>query len=304
TRDGRDQWGRILLAAIDFDAASIVAPPGRLVALDDFSAFLEPRLRNTHKGNNGSAGVLGGNDGMIGAAWLAARAALKLGAGRVYLGLLAENAPAIDPLQPELMLRTPDNLLHLPLTALACGPGIGENSEVLLKRVCALDIPLILDADALNLLARSTELQKGVAARRASTVLTPHPAEAARLLDRDTAAIQSDRVSAALELANRFNAHVALKGCGTLIASPDGKWFVNASGNPGLSTAGSGDTLTGFVCALIAQGWPPREALLCAVHLHGAAADRLVSEGEGPIGLTAGELIESARAIFNEWVHG
>ncbi|MDR1276876.1 MAG: NAD(P)H-hydrate dehydratase [Candidatus Accumulibacter sp.] len=304
TLDGPDRCGRVSLAPLGLDSASLVAPSGELVAPEGFSAHLKPRLHNTHKGNYGSVGVLGGNDGMVGAAWLAARAALKLGAGRVYLGLLAENAHAIDPLQPELMLRAPDDLLKLPLDALACGPGFGvQVGEDLLARASSLELPLVLDADALNLLAQSAELQKRVARRAAPTILTPHPTEAARLLGRDTAEIQSDRVFAALELAKRFNAHVALKGCGTLIASEE-KWFVNTSGNAGLSTAGSGDTLTGFVGALIAQRWPPREALLCAVHLHGAAADRLAAEGKGPIGLMASELADSARAIFNEWVSG
>jgi hydroxyethylthiazole kinase-like uncharacterized protein yjeF len=307
TADGPYYCGRIVFAPLDLDAASLVAAsPGDLVAPEDFSAFLKPRPRNTHKGNFGNAGVLGGADGMVGAAWLTARAALKLGAGRVYLGLVTESPPAIDPFQPELMLCAPDALLSLPLNALACGPGLGlgANAETLLARAVSLDIPLILDADALNLLALNAALQKRAAERAAPTALTPHPAEAARLLGRETSTIQSDRISAAIELASRFNAHVALKGCGTLIASPEGKWFVNSSGNPGLATAGSGDVLTGFVCALIAQGWPPFEAIMCAAHLHGAAADRLATEGKGPIGLTAGEIIDPARTIFNEWVHG
>ena len=113
---------------------------------------------------------------------------------------------------------------------------------------------------------------------------------------------KADRIGAALELATTYNAYVALKGCGTIVATPTGQWFVNTSGNPGLATAGSGDVLTGFVTALLAQHWPPLEALLAAVHLHGGAADTLVAQGRGPIGLTAGELIDSARACFNRWI--
>jgi len=225
----------------------------------------------------------------------------------VYLGLLDWQAQAIDPLQPELMLRQPDALLATALTALACGPGMGsgEKAPALLERACALDIPLLLDADALNLLAADHTLQQVVPARQgrgACTLLTPHPTEAARLLGCDTALVQADRAGAALQLATRYQALVVLKGCGSIIATPAGRWFVNTSGNPGLATAGTGDVLSGFVVALLAQGWPAVEAALAAVHLHGAAADECVAGGYGPIGLTAGELIDSARACFNRWV--
>ena len=114
--------------------------------------------------------------------------------------------------------------------------------------------------------------------------------------------MQADRIGATLELASTYNAYVALKGCGTIVAAPDGAWFVNCSGNPGLATAGSGDVLTGLLTALLAQRWPPLEALLAAVHLHGCAADALVARGCGPVGLTAGELIDSARTCFNQWI--
>ena len=303
TADGPDCCGRISLAPLGLNAEDLLPPPGYIVTLDCFSAYLTPRLRNSHKGNYGNAGLLGGADGMIGAAWLAARAMLRLGAGRVYAALIAKNAPPIDPLQPEVMQKSPDELFNLPLNALACGPGLGMHAGDLLSRACALDIPLILDADALNILAEDKALQNRVAKRASPTVLTPHPSEAARLLARGTGEIQSDRISATIEIAKRFSAYVALKGCGTLIAAPDGKWFVNTSGNPGLSTAGSGDVLTGLVSALLAQGWPPLEALSCAAHLHGAAADRLADEAKGPVGLAAGELIDAARALFNEWVY-
>ena len=224
---------------------------------------------------------------MVGAALLAARAALRLGSGRVYVGLIDKHAPALDAQQLELMLRTPEKLIGSGLTALACGPGMGTSHEarVLLEKACALDLPLVLDADALNLVAAEGELHVALATRNPSvapTVLTPHPAEAARLLDCDVAVVQADRIGAALELSTRFNALVALKGCGTVVASPEDAWFINTSGNPGLATAGSGDVLTGMITALLAQGWPALEALLAAVHLHGCAADCLVAQGSGP----------------------
>ena len=304
TADGPDHCGVVSIAALELDAKIAAAATGHTTDLTLFSAHLKARPRNSHKGKNGNAGILGGADSMVGAALLAARAALKLGSGRVYVGLLDEHAPAFDGLQPELMLRTPAKLLATPLTALACGPGLGTSKDAyaLLETACALAIPLVLDADALNLVAREGNLQVALASRRVATLLTPHPAEASRLLECDAAAIEADRVTAALELATRFNALVALKGCGTIIAAPDGAWFINTSGNPGLATAGSGDVLTGLITALLAQGWPPLAALLAAVHLHGVAADDLVAGGCGPVGLTAGEVIDSARARFNIWI--
>jgi ADP-dependent NAD(P)H-hydrate dehydratase / NAD(P)H-hydrate epimerase len=316
TSDGPDYCGAISVAALALEAARISLPlantPGQTVSTTLFSSQLRPRTLNSHKGSHGSSGLIGGASGMLGAAFLAGRAALKLGSGRVYLGLLDANAPPFDPMQPELMLRRPDALLNTQLTVLACGPGMGMSREaaVLLEKACALNLPLVLDADALNLLAVEGDLQLAVALRQLTnsatntspTLLMPHPAEAARLLETDAARVQSDRIGAALELATHYKALIALKGCGTVIATPDGRWFMNTTGNPGLATAGSGDVLTGMLTALLAQGWPALEALLAAVHLHGAAADALVSDGSGPLGLSAGELIDSARRCLNCWI--
>lgn len=304
TGDGPDQCGDISIAKLDLDMSASAERDGRTVDPDLFSNRLRPRPANSHKGSFGNAGILGGARSMVGAALLAARAALRLGSGRVYVGLLDEYAPALDILQPELMIRTPGKFLTTELTALACGPGMGRSHEagVILDGVFSLRLPLVLDADALNLVAGEGNLHVSLATRKSPTLLTPHPAEAARLLDCSIAQIQADRVSATLELATTYNAFVALKGCGTVIATPDGDWFINCSGNPGLATAGSGDVLTGLVTALLAQRWPPLDALLAAVHLHGCAADALVTRGYGPIGLSAGELIDSARTCFNQWI--
>jgi hydroxyethylthiazole kinase-like uncharacterized protein yjeF len=306
TADGPDHCGAVTVAALDLDPNGFGGSPGRVVAREHFADRLLPRRRNTHKGSYGSAGVLGGAAGMAGAALLCARAALRLGSGRVYLGLIDDGAPALDPWQPELMIRRPDRLLVAELTALACGPGLGGDAQAaaLIEEACRLDVPLVLDADALNRIAENDELRPAVKARRAPTLLTPHPAEAARLLGRRPRDVQADRIAAACELAANFNAHVALKGCGTVVAEPHGAWAINTSGNPGLATAGSGDVLTGIVTALLAQGWPARQALPAAVHLHGLAADSLAARHVGPIGpigLTAGELIDGARECLNRW---
>jgi hydroxyethylthiazole kinase-like uncharacterized protein yjeF len=203
------------------------------------------------------------------------------------------------------MLRSAERLLVTELTALACGPGLGCTpvQVSLIETACALDVPLLLDADALNLLAREGNLEVAVASRQPPTLLTPHPAEAARLLGADVAGVQADRIAAALELAEQFNAHVALKGCGTVIASPEGRWRINTSGNPGMGSAGMGDVLSGIIVALLAQGWPAEAALAAGVHLHGMAADELAAR-EGMVGLTASETIPVARRRFNGWIAG
>uniref|UniRef100_Q47DG6 Bifunctional NAD(P)H-hydrate repair enzyme n=1 Tax=Dechloromonas aromatica (strain RCB) TaxID=159087 RepID=Q47DG6_DECAR len=304
TADGPDHCGEIRVASLDLDPVSEIPPDGQRLSLADVDSRLKPRRNNTHKGSFGSAGILGGAKSMVGAAFLAGRAALKMGAGRVYLGMLDPEAPSVDLLQPELMMRRADALLQADLQALACGPGLGRSAEALrlLEQSLKAPVQLVLDADALNLLAEDSRLEGKLYNRVGPAILTPHPAEAARLLGCSVRDIQSDRIKAARELAERYRSHIALKGCGTLIATVDGRWWINTTGNPGMATAGMGDVLSGLIVALLAQNWPPEMALLAAVHLHGAAADRLVAHGRGPIGLTAGEIIDTSRDIFNEWV--
>lgn len=306
TGDGPDYCGEIRIADLGLQADDVAAAEGRLVEPALFDSRLVPRRHNSHKGTYGNAGILGGAHSMLGAVFLAGRAALKLGTGRVYLGLLDPNAPTFDPVQPELMLRKPEGVLDAGLTALACGPGLGNSLQAieLLEKALSSDLPLVLDADALNLISAETDLQAILCDRSAPTILTPHPAEAARLLDTDIAAIQADRIAMAQQIAARFRCHVALKGCGTVVVAPDDRWWINATGNPGMASAGTGDVLTGFAVALLAQGWEAESALLAAVHLHGAAGDALVSQGIGPIGLAASELIDAARSIFNDWHAG
>ena len=298
TLEGPDHCGEVSVVDLGLHLDKF---SGALLAVDDFRDCLKPRLRNSHKGSYGSLAVIGGTAGMTGAALLAARAGLQLGAGRVFVGLL--QPLVVDPLQPELMLRSADNALDHATVAVV-GPGLGASDAALaiVRRIASADFPLLLDADALNLFAAHPVLAALIARRAAPTLLTPHPAEAARLLATTTAAVQADRVGAALQLAQRFKAHVALKGCGTVIAHPDGRWRINANGNSGLASGGTGDVLSGFIGALLAQGWPADAALSGAVHLHGAAADALVASGAGPVGITAGELIPVARTLLNRLI--
>ncbi len=300
TLDGPDHCGQLMVDALDL--TSLPTPRGRTIEHSALRNLLPTRLRNTHKGSFGSLGILGGASGMTGAPLLAGRAALRLGAGRVYVGFLGP-APAVDPANPELMLRSATEVAALShLTAYALGPGFGtsEAAREILLQLLPAERPMVIDADALNLMARESSLREQCRARIAPTILTPHPAEAARLLQGTTEDVQSDRVPVAITLAKDLNAYVVLKGAGSVCATPEGKWFINRSGNPGLASAGSGDVLTGCIGALLAQGVEAQAALLGAVHLHGKAADLLVSQGVGPIGLTASETIEAARELLNK----
>jgi len=298
TLDGPDHCGEVSVDELGLElqpASAWVADPAL------FKGTLKQRPRNFHKGMAGSLAVIGGAAGMTGAALLAGRAALKLGAGRVYVGLLEENAPSVDLVAPELMLRHPDDALGEDLDALVVGPGLGqgERAETLVGAALASDIPCVLDADALNLLAQNEDLRKACARRTAETLLTPHPAEAARLLGSSVSTVQEDRVKAARLLAENLNAHTVLKGNGSVVVARDGHWFINTSGNSGMASAGMGDVLSGLLGALLAQRYTGETALVLGVHLHGAAGDAL----GGLVGLTAGELIDSSRRIWNSWLN-
>jgi ADP-dependent NAD(P)H-hydrate dehydratase / NAD(P)H-hydrate epimerase len=305
TADGPDHCGAIGVHTLELDVQALAPARGERVVWQSLHRELpQPLLRarkNVHKGTFGMLAIVGGGDGMVGAAILAGRAALHLGAGKVWVGLAASVPPALDWAQPELMLRAADRVLDDRPDALVIGPGLGtgESSLSLLRHALTLAIPTVIDADALNLLAADADLVATVAARRAPTAVTPHPAEAARLSGTTTESIQGDRLSAALALATKLNAAVVLKGAGSVLAFPDQSWAINISGNQGLASGGTGDVLAGMLGALLAQGIPIKAALECAVCLHGAAADALVASGVGPLGMVASELAPMARRLIN-----
>ena len=220
---------------------------------------------------------------------------------RDLLGV-ARDAPLLDMMQPELMLRDAGEVLKLDhLSCLAIGPGLGQAPEAAFYLHCALTskLPLVIDADALNSIAIRKDLKILLKQIVTEKVLTPHPAEAARLLGCTTQEVQANRIEAATTLATHFNAHIVIKGAGSVCASPGKPWRVNISGNPGMATAGMGDVLTGIIAALLAQGADAASALDAGVWLHSAAADSCVENGVGPVGLTASETIDAARRLLN-----
>jgi hydroxyethylthiazole kinase-like uncharacterized protein yjeF len=300
TAFGRDYAGAVEVASLHIEDRYFPQPHAFLNDVALFAGFLRRRPHNSHKGSYGDVAIVGGAPGMGGAAILAARAAAKCGAGRVFAAYL-ESAPPYDSAQPELMCRLARDLDFSSYT-LVVGPGLGTSPAALdtLTRALNTSRPLVLDADALNLIAKTPDLQQLLAARNGIAVMTPHPLEAARLLGTTSVSIQADRLAAAREIAKRYSAVVILKGSGTVISRPDGTAVINTTGNPGLATAGTGDVLAGICGALLAQHWPQWEAALAAAWMHGHAADMLVQQGVGPIGLTAGELIPCVRAALNQ----
>lgn len=254
------------------------------------------RPHASHKGSFGDVLVVGGAEGMTGAALLAASAAMHGGAGRVLVGLLDPKAPSWVDGQPELMLRKPDDEIFKQATVV-CGCGGAHAVREHLPRLISLAPRLVLDADALNALAQDASLQELLTRRMArpafadTTVMTPHPLEAARLLGSDTEGVQHDRLAAARALVERFGCVVVLKGSGSVIAAPGKLPVINPSGNARLATAGTGDVLAGMVAARLAGGQGAFTAACDAVYQHGSLADHWPAD----LPLTASGLARAAR---------
>ncbi len=258
---------------------------------------LPRRSRDSHKGDFGHVLVVGGDHGMGGAARLAAEAALRCGAGLVSVATRAAHVDALLAGLPEAMARsveTPADLTPLLARAsvVAIGPGLGQDAwgQSLLKQVLASALPLVVDADALNLLAKAPQ-------KRGNWILTPHPGEAGRLWGTDTAAVQHDRYSAVENLALRFGAVTVLKGSGSLIAVAGETTSVCTAGNPGMAAPGMGDVLTGVIAALVAQGLSLADAARMGVYVHASAGDLASRQGER--GLMARDLMEPLKRLVN-----
>jgi hydroxyethylthiazole kinase-like uncharacterized protein yjeF len=256
-----------------------------------------PRRRAAHKGDFGHVLVVGGGPGMAGAARLAGEAALRSGAGLVSLATHPQHASRIAASCPELIshaVATPRDLRPLLGRAgvVVMGPGLGRSGWAKSLLACVLDtkLPLVMDADALNLLAAH-------GSRRDNWILTPHPGEAGRLLQQTTATVQADRFAAARAIHDRHAGSVVLKGAGSIVYSDSGPPAVCAAGNPGMATAGMGDVLSGVIGGLLAQGMPLADAALDGVCLHAAAGDRAALGGER--GLLARDVIAELRPLLN-----
>jgi len=260
---------------------------------DQFRGLFAPRQRDSHKGNFGHVLVVGGATGTTGAAIMAGMAALRAGAGLVTVSAATQQGFPPELMTAALSHDTHDDAIQ-GKTALAIGPGLGATAEskALVRRlVSKVQVPVVLDADALNVLGD---------ARVHGCVLTPHPGEMARLAGLSTAQVQADRLGVARGFATERGAIVVLKGAGTLIAFPDGTIWRNTTGNPGMATGGAGDILTGLIAGLVAQ-FPTRlgEAVLAAVWLHGRAGDLGVQE-LGEKSLIATDLLRFLPAAMGE----
>jgi hydroxyethylthiazole kinase-like uncharacterized protein yjeF len=273
TGGGRDVSGEIWFN--DLGISVDAAPQAMLLGAPTQLA----RRHASHKGSYGDVCIVGGTSGMAGAALLAARSALNGGAGRVFVCPLGPLEPALDVRKPELMFRDFNDLDWREMVLVA-GCGGGEAIAELLPHILRNAKQLVLDADALNRIAESAALQALVANRSAgTTVITPHPLEAARLLGCTAAHIQADRLNAARTLAQRFQCVTVLKGSGSIIAAPDNVLCINPTGNGKLATAGTGDVLAGLIGANLAARRSTLDAACNAVYRHGLAADHW----QGPV---------------------
>jgi hydroxyethylthiazole kinase-like uncharacterized protein yjeF len=297
TADAVDLCGELVFddLGIPWDVYAENASSARLMTRDNTLAMVS-RKRNAHKGHYGHVLVLGGCPGMPGAVIMAGLAALRAGAGRVTVATHPDHASQIPLVHPELMCRAvqaPSDLHALSETAdcVVFGPGLGTDSWALMlfNEMLTLQCPVVIDADGLNLLSRSGHGQ-------GQWILTPHPAEAARLLGQQTSEIQADRYASVAAISDRYQSVTVLKGAGSLVHAPGMTWLC-PHGNPGMATAGMGDILAGVIGGLLAQGLNREEAARLGVFIHAIAGDRAAEMGER--GMMASDLLDHIRAEVN-----
>jgi hydroxyethylthiazole kinase-like uncharacterized protein yjeF len=285
----------------------------RLIEARDFHHLFASEKPDIHKGNRGHLLVLAGSTGKTGAATLTSLGALRAGAGLVTLGIPKSLNPILENKLTEAMTfplpETAESSLSLEAekeifklmegkTAVAIGPGLSTHDETssLVRRIVArCPLPMVIDADGLNALSPDLEAMTKC---RGRAVLTPHPGEMARLASITNSEVQADRIGTAEAFAQKHGCCLVLKGARTVIAEPVGQIHINPTGNPALSSGGSGDVLTGLIGGFLAKGWPPAKAAVAGVYLHGLAADRL-SEEMGQSGILAGELLDVVPRLFS-----
>jgi hydroxyethylthiazole kinase-like uncharacterized protein yjeF len=305
TADGPDYAGEVRFYDLDTPQSVRDSEPdcGILIQESLLSELLPARRRNSHKGSYGWMLGVGGNSGMSGAVRLAGEAALRSGAGKVTLATRSEHAGLVNLGCPELMVRGIEEAGQLQelrgqVDVLVTGIGLGQTSwsEDMLQACLKSTAPVVIDADGLNLLARMS--LESAELRGNNWIMTPHPAEAGRLLNCSSLEIQSDRVGAALRMAERYQAVVALKGCGTVIAEPQGRYAICPFGNPGMASAGTGDVLAGVIGAMVAQGLNLWHATLAGVLAHALAGD-LAAAQTGERGMLASDIMAHLPAVLN-----
>ncbi len=306
TGQAPDCTGDLFFASLDVPAAvyNEITPSAKQVLPQQIRQWLPPRSRLSHKGSNGHVLVIGGDHGMGGAAAMAAEAAGRVGAGLVSVITRPEHIAPVLARRPECMVTANPDLTPFlnKATVIVIGPGLGQREwgQSLLRQALASDLPLVLDADALNLLAQwqqdDPSLQQPE--KRHRRVITPHPGEAARLLRKNTAEILRNRFDTVQALQQQYAAAAVLKGAGSLIAGESGQIWLSRTGNPGMGSGGMGDVLSGVIGGLIAQGLPLEPATAAAVWMHGRAAD-LAARQNGERGLLATDLMPWLHRLAN-----
>jgi NAD(P)H-hydrate epimerase len=309
TGRGREVCGEIIVSPLDIAPSVLrnIKPAMFRLTEQSLAACVPRRSPTAHKGSNGHVLVVGGDDGMGGATAMCAEAALRVGAGLVSVLTHPAHASAIMVARPELMVRAvrPErdaeceviDAMLSKATVVALGPGLGQRQfgadlfHQVMQWRARNKLALVLDADGLNWLAKAP-------AHLGDAILTPHPGEAARLLDTDTAAINADRGAALARLLSRFGGVAVLKGAGTLVGDGTDVWLCD-KGNSGMATGGMGDVLTGIIAGLVAQGLAAIDAARLGVWLHAFCADICASK-EGKLGLLPSDLIHQVRHKLNE----
>ena len=275
----------------------MVENPSQIVTLKEVSSFLKSRPKDAHKGMFGHVLIIGGDYGMPGATRLAAEGALRIGAGLVTVVTRKAHISAVMSGRPEILCYGVESSLSVfrkvlaKATVVVLGSGLGQStwSKRLFLEAMTSDVPMVIDADGLNLLAQDQSIPKSD-----TRILTPHPGEASRLLDQSIQQVQADRTNSMQTLAQRYGGIIVLKGSGTLIGSMGKETLSCQAGNPAMATAGMGDLLSGMIAGLLGQGLTPWQAAQTGVVLHATAADRVVSK-IGARGLLASDLLEELR---------
>ncbi len=273
----------------------------------EFKGLLKKRPRNSYKGNFGHVFILAGSRGLTGAAALCSNAALRSGAGLATLGIPVSLNLMMSKKLTEVMTLSLAETKEISLSlkaereilkkvkasdSVVLGPGISQHSEtqkLILRLILKIDKPMVLDADALNAISKNVSLLKKIKSRY---VITPHPGEMSRLIKKEIKYVKNHGLIVAKKFSHDYNAVVVLKGAGTVVAEPSGKYYINTTGNPGMATAGSGDVLAGIIASFLSQGLKIFDASVLGVYVHGLAGD-FAAKDKGEIGLIAGDILEN-----------